>query len=378
MAYIVLDLEWNMGSVRNSFEDPLRARGLAPFNEIVQIGAMVCDRDFALKGPYDLQIRAEVHSKMNPYVKGVTGLTTADLRRGLPFPEAWAKFQDWIYDTTGYRLTHDAGTALDPAEPPDPADPAPLDSAILLTWGDSDTNVLLENLRYHNLSTDLNLRVIDLQKLYSLLLSIPKSHRPALTTALTQIGLEEDRRLRAHDAAVDAYYTALILRHIVPYLREQQEADKLPLRDIPIEEVAEDLMTTRRSQTPLDTGEALELYRHLLNLGYIPNFRYSKTLRLPFRVRTESLFRHIEKMQLHCPGCEQELEPVAAWDRGKRFRWTAVYKCPTHGTVHAVVRVRQVKLRTGPIKRDEHGKEIPQEGRPGYNGRLNLRLPKPF
>lgn len=383
LTYIVLDLEWNMGSVRNSFEDLLRARGMAPFNEIVQIGAMICDRDFGLQGPFDLQVRAEVHSKMNPYVKSVTGLTTADLQRGVPFPEAWAQFEAWIYDQTGYHLTHEADTPQDPANPPantpaNPMDPAPLDSAILFTWGDSDTAVLLENLRYHELSTHLNLRVIDLQKLYSQLLSIPKSTRPALTSALTQIGLEEDRRLRAHDAAADAYYTALILRRLVPYIRELLQKQQLPLRETPAEDIATDLTATYNSQGPLEADEAQEIYHRLLNLGYVPNFSYSKTLRLPFRIRSASLFKHVEQMELHCPGCDRELSVVNPWNLAKRLRWTATFHCPTHGDVQANVQVRQVKLRTGPIKRDAQGKEIPQEGRPGFNGRLNLRLPKPF
>lgn len=355
MAYLVLDLEWNMGQGGRRLEDTPIEGFTPPFNEIVQIGATLCDLGIQPLSCIDLHIKSQFYQSLNPYVAKVTGLDSTDLQEGLPFPKAWSTFQNWLDE---HKLND-----------------TPI---LLLSWADADTKVLIENLKHYDLPTDLDFRVLDLQRLYTRLIRSQDNKQPALTTALHQVGLQEDETLRLHDAAVDAHYTAQILQALLPYLREFGETKSVPVRELPVSDIAQDLRKTRNKQAAFTYDEAKSLYSFLYSLGYLPSFRYKSQVRLPFRKSIHGIYRHVAQLTPTCPGCGEELRTKKPWNQKKPLRWTRTYRCPKHGKVLATVKIGQMTLRTGPKIRDEEGDEIPREGEPGYKGRLTLKIPKPF
>ena len=194
--------------------------------------------------------------------------------------------------------------------------------------------MLIENLKHYDLPTDLDFRVLDLQRLYTRLIRSQDNKQPALTTALHQVGLKEDETLRLHDAAVDAHYTAQILQALLPYLREFGETKSVPVRELPVSDIAQDLRKTRNKQAAFTYDEAKSLYSFLYSLGYLPSFATS--LRFAYRfIKASMASIAVAQLTPTCPGCGEELRTKKPWNQKKPLRWTRTYRCPKHGKVLA-------------------------------------------
>ena len=118
MRYIVMDLEWNQFmSPKEAVRKPLLLHG-----EIIQIGAVKLDESFGIVDRIRIMVRPRYYLRMHWKVSKLTGISTRELRQGMPFPEAAARFREWC----GPEFT-------------------------FLTWGTNDTEILLENLELHGL-----------------------------------------------------------------------------------------------------------------------------------------------------------------------------------------------------------------------------------
>ena len=91
MNYIILDMEWNQAMDRaHTVQEPVLLRG-----EIIQIGAVKCDENFNLVDKLKINVAPKYYRKMNRHVEKITGITSAMLAKGLPFPEAFARLKEW-------------------------------------------------------------------------------------------------------------------------------------------------------------------------------------------------------------------------------------------------------------------------------------------
>lgn len=86
---VVFDLEFT------AWEGSMANRWLRPgeYTEIVQIGAVKVDADFAPLEEFDVLVRPRIHNVLSAYLEKLTGISNADVRgRGIDFADAYRAF----------------------------------------------------------------------------------------------------------------------------------------------------------------------------------------------------------------------------------------------------------------------------------------------
>ena len=178
MQFIVMDLEWN-----NTYAK--KANGY--INEIIEIGAVKLDEDLETVDTFSCIIRSQIGKKLRGTVKRLTHLTNADINAGMPFTKAFSMFRKWIGS----------------------------EQTVILTWGDGDIRVLLDNFKYLN-----GIKVIpflnvycDLQKSFQKINNSSKGQQTGLLTAAEMVGIDPEMYIH-HRALGDSMLTAEILKKI--------------------------------------------------------------------------------------------------------------------------------------------------------------------
>ena len=140
-----MDLEWN-----NTYAK--KADGY--INEIIEIGAVKLDDELETVDTFSCIIRSQIGKKLRGSVKRLTHLTNDDISTGVPFTKAFSVFRKWV------------GTS----------------ETVVLTWGDGDIRVLIDNYKYLN-----GIRTIpflsyycDLQKYYQTKFKCDRSKQTGL------------------------------------------------------------------------------------------------------------------------------------------------------------------------------------------------------
>ncbi len=215
MQYIVLDLEWNQALSK----DLVRTKDFVLTGEIIEIGAVRLDAQFRPEGLYRRIVTPKVYRKMHWSVRKLTGITSKNLERGLPFPEAFAEFMNWCGDDFAF-----------------------------LTWGPDDLPMMNTNLRLHRIEAP-EMRSFDLQRIYSRAVS-GERRQCSLSDALAH--LEVTDVYPPHDALNDALNTSVICRFI-----DMEDA---------LANYEEPVKPEKEPQEELPPGEALE-YESMEALG---------------------------------------------------------------------------------------------------------------
>jgi len=113
MQYIVMDLEWN-----NAY-----AKKRAGFmNEVIEVGAVKLDASLRETDVFSMLVHSQIGKKLRGSVKRLTNITTADLADAKFFTQVLSLFRKWLGDGEN----------------------------VILTWGDGDIRVLLDNYQYLN------------------------------------------------------------------------------------------------------------------------------------------------------------------------------------------------------------------------------------
>ena len=178
MQFIVMDLEWN-----NTYAK--KTNGY--INEIIEIGAVKLDEDLENTDTFSCIIRSQISRKLRGSVKQLTHLTNDDISSGFPFTKAFSMFRKWIGNG----------------------------ETVILTWGDGDIRVLLDNFKYLN-----GIKVIpfldtycDLQKCFQKYIKGNKGQQAGLLTAAEKLGIDPEMYIH-HRALGDSMLTAEIFRRI--------------------------------------------------------------------------------------------------------------------------------------------------------------------
>lgn len=172
MHYIILDLEWNNTYAR-------RIKGF--LNEIIEIGAVMLDENLKEIDEFSCFVNAQVGKKLRNNIKRLTNITNDDIKSGIVFTKAMSKFRDWI------------GSGEN----------------VVLTWGDGDIRVLIENFKYLNgIDTILFLsNYVDIQGYVQSVLGFSKAQQLGLSAAAEVLEIDEDS-FSHHRALDDSKLTA--------------------------------------------------------------------------------------------------------------------------------------------------------------------------
>lgn len=180
MYYIVFDLELNQDFSSIKRKDIPSA----PF-EIIQIGAVKLDQHFNTCGTFNRFVKPVFYKEINPFVTGLTGITTEQLQCEEEFPEVFRSFIDFIGDT----------------------------DQVFCVWGSSDMKELFRNVEKQLLSNkQLPRKYINLQPYVSLYFNYSQKNPLRLQHAVEALKLPAG--LTFHDAFNDAVYTAEIFKKI--------------------------------------------------------------------------------------------------------------------------------------------------------------------
>lgn len=176
MNYIVLDLEWNQGTVENTIHE-------MPF-EIVEIGAVKLNGQFEIVDTFQILIRPSVYMEMSQEIHTIVHLSMEELcQYGVPFTEAAGGFFEWC-GREPYRFC---------------------------TWGSMDLTELQRNLVYFHVTVPFSTPVFyyNIQRCFAI--QFPDMGACALEAAVERLNFAKGGFHRALD---DAQHTARILKRL--------------------------------------------------------------------------------------------------------------------------------------------------------------------
>lgn len=178
MHYIVLDLEWN-----NTYA---KKRG-SSINEIIEIGAVRLDEQLREIDCFSQLIRAQIGRKLHSRVKKMTNLSNADVAGGDTFSKVVSQFLAWVGEQ----------------------------EHVLLTWGNGDIRVFIENYDYHNNRTTIPWlqNYADLQQAVQSCLPLESKNQIGLGAAAELLRLPQ-KAYAAHRALDDSRLGADCLRKV--------------------------------------------------------------------------------------------------------------------------------------------------------------------
>ncbi len=177
MDYIIVDLEWNNTYCK-------KKKGF--LNEIIEVGAVRLNEQLEVVDTFSMFIKTQLGKKLHTRVKELTNITNDDISEGTPFSQVMALFRKWS-----------AG------------------ENVILTWGDTDIRVLIENFKYFN---GINFvpflkNYINLQKYAQAFLNISKADQIGLSAAAEKLGIKTEE-YSLHRALDDSLLTADIFKRI--------------------------------------------------------------------------------------------------------------------------------------------------------------------
>ncbi len=157
-------------------------------NEIIEVGAVKLDQNLNQVDTFSMFVKAQLGKKLHSRVKELTNITNDDISSGTPFSQTMALFRKWCCD--GGETT-------------------------VLTWGDTDIRVLIENFRYFNGITFIPFldNYINLQKYAQAFMNISKADQIGLSAAAEKLGISFEN-YSLHRALDDSLLTADLFRRI--------------------------------------------------------------------------------------------------------------------------------------------------------------------
>lgn len=172
MHYIILDLEWNNTYAR-------RKKGF--LNEIIEVGAVMLDDELNTIDQFSCLIKAQIGKKLRGNIKRLTSITNEDIKNGVVFTRAMSSFRDWIGS----------------------------EENVILSWGDSDIRVLIENFKYLNGIDNVPFlsNYANAQSYVQSMLKVSKSHQIGLSAAAELLEIDESA-FSHHRALEDSKLTA--------------------------------------------------------------------------------------------------------------------------------------------------------------------------
>ncbi len=260
-----------MANPWDKIDEQLKAK--MPY-EIIEIGAVKIDPEGNDLGHFNVRIKPSLYKKLNRHVGKVTNMTQLSLNTGYPFKQAIAGF--WNFCGEDY---------------------------CLCSWSDSDAEPLKRNLEFHGYSSDLGVRVLDVQRAFTDLVE-PGEGQRNVEYALDLLKLPKNEPF--HKALSDARYTAKVLVRLLEFAKEDGKTD---------------------------------FYKRY---SYNPDMILKSSLHLPIAKDLAEAEAFLRAQVLHCPHCKNLLTEINPWNiQGKTRK--ALFSCTEHGEILARCRTRKGK-----------------------------------
>ena len=179
MNFIILDLEWN--STYNK-------KTKSYFNEIIEFGAVKCDRELNIISTFSSLVRYQVGKKLNSVVSQLTSICDENLSTAKPYMNVVGKFKRW------------AG-----------------EDHIILTWGTSDILTLIENCKYFSGCQKIPFleKYCDLQKYCESLLRKDSKEQLGLSAAAEILSVDSSN-IEHHRALDDSLLSLAVMKRLFP------------------------------------------------------------------------------------------------------------------------------------------------------------------
>ncbi len=178
MYYIIMDLEWN-----NVFV----SRTKSFMNEIIEVGAVMLNEKLEEVSEFSCFVKSKIGKKIRSNIKKLTHITNDDMRSGEPFETVMESFEKWIGDREN----------------------------IILTWGNSDIRVIIENFRFLTgcKTVPFLSNYTDVQRYFQIKRNIPVDKQLGLFNAAEDVGLDPNS-FSHHRALDDSLLTAECFRRV--------------------------------------------------------------------------------------------------------------------------------------------------------------------
>lgn len=178
MYYIIMDLEWNNAFVH---------RTKSFMNEIIEVGAVMLNEELEEISEFSCFVKSRIGKKIRSNIKKLTHITNDDMRSGEPFEAVMKKFEDWI----GNREN------------------------VILTWGNSDIRVIIENFRLltGRETVPFLSNYTDVQRYFQIKRNIPVDKQLGLFNAAEDVGMDPNS-FSHHRALDDSLLTAECFRRV--------------------------------------------------------------------------------------------------------------------------------------------------------------------
>ncbi len=176
-----MDLEWNN----------VYGRKIQGFiNEIIEIGAVKLNGRLEQVDTFNSFIRPSIGKRLRGSVKKLTSITNDDVQGGEPFTYVFSTLRKWIG-----------------SEP-----------TIVLTWGNGDIRVLIENYKYLNGIAYIPFlaNYVDLQPFVQRKLKTEKGQQLGLSHAAEMLGIDADAYFH-HRALADSELSAECFRKVFDF-----------------------------------------------------------------------------------------------------------------------------------------------------------------
>lgn len=286
-SYVVIDFEWNQPIPWiKSIVDPKILPG-----EIIEIGAVkvsLTESGYSVSEPFHVTIKPICYTVMNRNVSRVTNKMSSDLRYGLSFQEAYAKFVVWCGN-----------------------------DYILCGWGNSDLSILKSNLRFHEMNADLHTLFLDVQPLFARVAE-GTAHQRSVEYAVDFLRIPKKDDF--HAAHRDAEYTGLILTELLTILDHASDVNR-------------DISADSQPETSLLD---VKISHYLQN----PDLHAETNIRTAIYSNWTRCFEDAAKEPVICPACGDPLENRLAWFRIKKSAY-ALWVCPKHNLIQGRMRAKK-------------------------------------
>ena len=279
-AFVVADFEWNQPvpwlHARVSYKD-------LP-GEIIEIGAAKLvwnGEEYCISETFRRYVRPMYYTVMNKNVSAIVQRSSAALKQGHFFKDAYKEFQQWCGN-----------------------------DFILCGWSFSDIPILKANLKIHKMDHKLNALFLDVQPLFSMLAEGENKQR-SVEYAVDFLQLPKKKMF--HEAKEDAYYTALILKKLLDMLEQDGE-----LPDVP------------------EYASRHILRDHMMN----PDIRTEKVWETGLFPAWEKCFEEACKIPVYCPECMRKLVFRVGWFRLKKSAFS-LWFCNEHHLISGRMRMKK-------------------------------------
>ncbi|MCR5804840.1 MAG: exonuclease domain-containing protein [Clostridia bacterium] len=179
--FIILDLEWNQPFPGKEYGiDVSTLRG-----EIIDIGAEKYTYScggLIHEGSFSMQVRPKVYRKLHYHVQKLTHKTNKEIRNGVPFEEAFPEYLSFCGD-----------------------------DYILVCWGNSDPDILKQNMKHYGFDDKIDHPFFDLQPVFSRFAG-ERGQQRSVEFAVDFYNIPKDDTF--HSAWADSHYTGLIFKNM--------------------------------------------------------------------------------------------------------------------------------------------------------------------